>query len=971
MTAHEVGGAFAGAGFVAGRPVTLGAAAVARGPLYTLEMWPKRLADALDDSWSFLAGVPSGWTFARASAATYWAPAGSPAALTLQTASSGVARVDYDPLTGAVRGLLMEGQRTNLLLRSAAFDDAAWTKIGGMTVTANAIAAPDGATAADLVVAGGSTFGGVIRQSITKAQGTTYTWSVFAKMSTHRYLGFRLPDNVAASADGNTYTTFDLVDGAVVASPDPYVTTAAEALPGGWWRLSVTGTTPAGAVNDFCDLALTENANGNINYAPAGSPTLAVYLWGAQVEAGGHASTYIATGAAGATRVADTLALDDVAAWSGAEGAAMVEALLDFLPAGFTGLFSFDDGTSANKVDLTYDGTQLLPAVAKGGTDYNIGLNAATAGETFRAAFAWTVGSLAASRDGSPGSERITMLAAPAPNRVVLGRLFDDSGAMFGTVRRLYAVNRYLSARALTFLSANGRPPPRVAAIDAGDGTARVLLADRAYVTADDDSPARIPADPVFGDGGIGLALTRSLLTGDDVGGVAAVEVSDIVAVNAAGAFDQLTRDHAPDGRRWRVKVGLPGRAHTAFATVAEGALERWSIDEERFVAVPRDASALLDVAVQTRRFTGSGGLEGGEDLADRPKPAALGPVRNVAAPLVQNTAGSPVTLTYLLNAGPPGKAGCIRNVAVYDDGQPFAAAYYSVDTDGGTVTLNTAPVGTVTFDFEGGVVEAGSPTTRTWPGSAAELLDIVLTDFLGIDAALIDPHSFALAAADAGGAAGLWLGTDEQLGRDVVAAIVAGFAGWLAPDRARVFRCGVTAPPGSVLTAPHRLTEAAEIVALEPIDPPANLFPPARRVRAGWRRNHTLQTAGLAGLVANNPERVEFLKTEYRITAVATDAADDHLLARDPPPVPTLVDHAEHAAIVRDARRQVVAPTGPGRLQRAFRAVCVGLPPELELMDDVAVYHSRFNLVGGACFRVVEISARTESNETELVLLR
>lgn len=54
-------------------------------------------------------------TFTRASPATYFDSAGVP-----QTAAAGVPRFDHDPATLAMRGLLIEEARTNLLLDSAA-----------------------------------------------------------------------------------------------------------------------------------------------------------------------------------------------------------------------------------------------------------------------------------------------------------------------------------------------------------------------------------------------------------------------------------------------------------------------------------------------------------------------------------------------------------------------------------------------------------------------------------------------------------------------------------------------------------------------------------------------------------------------------------------------------------------------------------------------------------------------------------
>jgi len=71
--------------------------------------------------------LPPGVTFTRTSVGTYFDSAG-----TLQTATANTPRWDYDPVTLALRGLLIEEQRTNLLLNSAT--------LGTQTVTVTAVA---------------------------------------------------------------------------------------------------------------------------------------------------------------------------------------------------------------------------------------------------------------------------------------------------------------------------------------------------------------------------------------------------------------------------------------------------------------------------------------------------------------------------------------------------------------------------------------------------------------------------------------------------------------------------------------------------------------------------------------------------------------------------------------------------------------------------------------------------------------
>lgn len=66
-------------------------------------------------TFSFLTGVPSGWTYSRASNATYFNSSG-----VLTVASADVARVDYDPSSLSLRGIALEPSRTNWVRNSIA-----------------------------------------------------------------------------------------------------------------------------------------------------------------------------------------------------------------------------------------------------------------------------------------------------------------------------------------------------------------------------------------------------------------------------------------------------------------------------------------------------------------------------------------------------------------------------------------------------------------------------------------------------------------------------------------------------------------------------------------------------------------------------------------------------------------------------------------------------------------------------------
>jgi hypothetical protein len=192
-------------------------------------------------------------------------------------------RFDYDPVTLAAKGLLIEEQRTNLALYSEQFDNAAWTK-GDTAVTANATTAPSGATTADLLTETATTNFHFVLQAVTTAAGAA-TATVYAKLAS----GSR---NLVVYPQGTTvgYAIFNLSTGAITASGGGALLSSSITPAGnGWYRCSVSWTASAASTNFVCYLT-----NSTTNPAPnyAGDGTSGIFLWGAQLELGSTATTY-------------------------------------------------------------------------------------------------------------------------------------------------------------------------------------------------------------------------------------------------------------------------------------------------------------------------------------------------------------------------------------------------------------------------------------------------------------------------------------------------------------------------------------------------------------------------------------------------------------------------------------------------------------------------------------------------------
>jgi hypothetical protein len=221
----------------------------------------------------------------------------------LQTAASGEARFDHDPVTGESKGLLIEEARTNLF----PYDNPSasdWFK-NESTVTANALTAPDGTTTASKLVENTATAVHYTSETITVSGDTRYTMSVFAKAGERGFLKLQcgFVSNWVLAHD----IIFDLSDGSL------HNSTHAQSVEGtdfgsynmgnGWYRLWISGTTISSATAAGFNLHLATGVGNEVNYT--GNGYSGVFVWGAQFEEGSFPTSYIPTSGSTVTRAKD------------------------------------------------------------------------------------------------------------------------------------------------------------------------------------------------------------------------------------------------------------------------------------------------------------------------------------------------------------------------------------------------------------------------------------------------------------------------------------------------------------------------------------------------------------------------------------------------------------------------------------------------------------------------------------------
>jgi hypothetical protein len=211
----------------------------------------------------------------------------------LQTAASGVARFDHNPTTGESLGLLIEEQRVNLLTYSEQIDNGAWSK-SNCTVTANQVVAPDGLLTSDFATTSAAN-SGLFKIETIAANAATYTASIYVKyLSGSTSFRFRL-----ALTGGTAVAKFVRINaqtGAFLSSDGTYSITS---VGNGWYRVSLEITNNSTNTTFNFQAFLTDDTTS----------TNSIAVWGAQVEAGAFATSYIPTVASQVTRPADAASL--------------------------------------------------------------------------------------------------------------------------------------------------------------------------------------------------------------------------------------------------------------------------------------------------------------------------------------------------------------------------------------------------------------------------------------------------------------------------------------------------------------------------------------------------------------------------------------------------------------------------------------------------------------------------------------
>jgi hypothetical protein len=224
----------------------------------------------------------------------------------IEIVASGIPRLDY-PIGGGCPALLVEPSGSNLALQSENFTTT-WSQTG-LNITSG-FTSPSNNNSGTLIEATANT--GRLRQTFAAGltSGVTSTFSLFAKLGTQSSgVTLVFQEGTGTNYSSGVCQSFRLDTGAVgtsgtVGAGFTFIRSGIENYGNGWYRCSLTvqlSYTPSSA---NLTIRPTSTVTANLPSTSSGDTS---YIFGAQLETGSVATSYIPTTTAAVTRNSDVI----------------------------------------------------------------------------------------------------------------------------------------------------------------------------------------------------------------------------------------------------------------------------------------------------------------------------------------------------------------------------------------------------------------------------------------------------------------------------------------------------------------------------------------------------------------------------------------------------------------------------------------------------------------------------------------
>jgi hypothetical protein len=394
--------------------------------------------------------------FTRASSATFVGSDGL-----VQSAAINIPRFDHTS-AGVCRGLLIEESRTNQITFSENFTDGSWSAFATASAANITSTNPSGGTTTSRLTANSGTDTGRSRVKVLSIPSASYaaTASCFVKAGNSDFGLVRMAFNKAGvgtirACNANIVFSTGVITKSGTSNADFTVTSTA--FPDGWYRITISATSNASlTVEDSVVLAVGLAFNGT-----GGSGTFAgtetVLAWGAQVEAGSFATSYIPTTTAPLTRSADVCSITGLAfsnMWNASEGSTYVSVIRN-TNTGSPRAISISDGTTSNRMEIARGSTSEQVSYSVGGSFlYNFDVGGVAVGVNSRIAQAMKLNDFAASANGSPVATHNSGAMIVVNRMNIGGHAATATNYLNGTISSIRYYRKRLSNAKLQALTA-------------------------------------------------------------------------------------------------------------------------------------------------------------------------------------------------------------------------------------------------------------------------------------------------------------------------------------------------------------------------------------------------------------------------------------------------------------------------------------------------------------------------------------
>ena len=381
---------------------------------------------------------PLPFDFSRASSATVVNKDGL-----IETVGSGIPRIDFrDDSKGA---LLLEPQRTNLIAYSEDFTDASWLKTGSSIVSG--FVSPDGTTNAFKLVEDTST-GVHYVYSNTASSGLTpnitYSFSFYVKPSGRTVISHIDWQNTDAGVN------IDVENETTNSVGSNIVSVNFTSMGDGFKKVEIVynfDTLQAGADNRIY------LNNGGLSYT--GNGTSGIYIWGAQLEVGSYATSYIPTQGSAVTRVADSCnGAGNNQVINSNEGVLYYEST--YTDGSDYNSISISNTSGTEKCRIWYDNTNLIFATYVGGVNQTFIGYPISKGITYKIGIRYKLNDFALFVDGVKATNIIVSLGGVSPansyNKLNLNS-GNNYNKLYGNVKDLRVYNTALTDKELQALT--------------------------------------------------------------------------------------------------------------------------------------------------------------------------------------------------------------------------------------------------------------------------------------------------------------------------------------------------------------------------------------------------------------------------------------------------------------------------------------------------------------------------------------